>query len=191
MNIYVRYFDYDTLAHSSDELLSFLESIHEIPMTQAMANEIRNYAESDIPYPKRYKIRPRVYFIMIKTTANTMEEFKMRKLEKEQGTPEQVPATKAAAPKEMRITSLTSEKYGWYKGCLHFKRVIRNSTTGKCSYVDASFTALVHTYSPLQCYHRIVSHLKGREDIDSRSQFPSAKGNNFIYEYVGEQINRS
>lgn len=38
--------------------------------------DIRTYMESDMPYPKRYKIRPRVYFILIKTDAETMEDFK-------------------------------------------------------------------------------------------------------------------
>ena len=35
---------------------------------------------------------------------------------------------------------------------------------------------------------RIIDHLKSRQDIDSRSQFSSAKGRNFTYNYLG--VNR-
>jgi hypothetical protein len=37
----------------------------------------------------------------------------------------------------------------------------------------------------MDCYNRIVNHLKSR--VDSRSQFPSAKGKNFNYRFLGEQ----
>ena len=67
MNIYARYFDQDTLVHSFDELMQFLSSIQEIPINQRLEEDVRAYVESDMPYPKRYKIRPRVYFILIKT----------------------------------------------------------------------------------------------------------------------------
>jgi len=33
------------------------------------------------------------------------------------------------------------------------------------------------------CYNRIVDHLSQR--VDSRSQFPSAKGKNFKFTYLG------
>ena len=78
MNIYARYFDQDTIAYTFDELLDFLTSIPEIPINQRMVDDLRAYVESDMPYPKRYKIRPRVYFILIKTDAANMEEFKAR-----------------------------------------------------------------------------------------------------------------
>ena len=32
-----------------------------------MEADIRAYANGDVYYPKRYKVRPRIYFIMIKT----------------------------------------------------------------------------------------------------------------------------
>ena len=41
--------------------------------------DIRDYAASDVYYPKRYKVRQRVYFIVIKTTAATMMDFKQKK----------------------------------------------------------------------------------------------------------------
>ena len=78
MNIYARYFDQDVLVHSFDELMEFLSEIPEIPINQRLIDDVRAYVQSDMPYPKRYKIRPRVYFILIKTTAETMEEFKLQ-----------------------------------------------------------------------------------------------------------------
>jgi len=35
----------------------------------------------------------------------------------------------------------------------------------------------------MDCYNRIVEHL--RERVDPRSQFPSAKGKNFKFKYLG------
>ena len=79
MNIYARYFNQEVLVYSLDELIDFLVSIPEIDVTDEMVSDIANYVNGDMPYPKRYKIRPRVYFILIKTTAQSMEEFKMNK----------------------------------------------------------------------------------------------------------------
>ena len=75
MNIYARYFDQEVLVHNYDELMGFLASIPEIPINARLEEDVRSYVESDMPYPKRYKIRPRVYFILIKTAAESMEEF--------------------------------------------------------------------------------------------------------------------
>ena len=45
-------------------------------MNHMLEADIRDYVASDVAYPKRYKIRPRVYFIIIKTEAATMQDFK-------------------------------------------------------------------------------------------------------------------
>jgi hypothetical protein len=37
--------------------------------------------------------------------------------------------------------------------------------------------------SGIDCYNRIIEHL--RERVDERSQFPSAKGKNFRFTYLG------
>ena len=76
MNLYLRYFDKETLAHNVDEALAFLRSIPEIGMNSNIESDIRDYVASDVFYPKRYKVRQRVYFIIIKTTAATMLDFK-------------------------------------------------------------------------------------------------------------------
>lgn len=79
MNLYIRYFDKETLVYSAEEALDFLRSIPEINVDAAMEKDVRDYANSDVCFPKRYKVRPRVYFIMIKTTAQNMADFKQKK----------------------------------------------------------------------------------------------------------------
>ena len=79
MNLYLRYFDQETLVTSVDDAIDFLKSIPEIEMDAELEADVREYAASDLTYPKRYKVRPRVYFIVIKTTAQTMQDFKDKK----------------------------------------------------------------------------------------------------------------
>ena len=80
MNLYLRYFDRETLVSTVDEAIDFLKSIDEIDMTPELEADVRDYAASDVFYPKRYKIHPRVYFIVIKTEAATMQDFKEKRL---------------------------------------------------------------------------------------------------------------
>ena len=79
MNLYLRYFDNEILVHSVKEAIDFLSSIPDIHMTPELEADIRNYALSDVYYPKRYKVRSRIYFIIIKTLAETMLDFKQKK----------------------------------------------------------------------------------------------------------------
>ena len=72
MNLYLRYFDRETFVSNVDEALSFLKSIPEIDINAELESDIREYVASDVCYPKRYKVRPRVYFIVIKTAAASM-----------------------------------------------------------------------------------------------------------------------
>ena len=170
MNLYLRYFSEETLVHSVDEAVNFLTSLSDFRVDENMINDLRQFAESSVSYPKRYKIRPRVYFIVIKTTANTMEEFK------------------AAPHKNDKQAELAEEKKGWYEGSIMFKRVIPIQGTGKFQYRDTLFVARCKANSAIHCYERIVQHLRNRQDVDLRSQFPSAKGKNFSYKYLGEQL---
>ena len=129
MNIYARYFDQDVLVYSFDELMDFLSSIPEIPVNQRLIDDIRAYVESDMPYPKRYKIRPRVYFILIKTSAQTMEEFKAHRKDSsvgpELGTdmPMSLPVDNMMNKKELKAAQLAEEVEGWYLGSIVFKSV--------------------------------------------------------------------
>ena len=177
MNLYLRYFDRETLVSTVDDAIEFLSSIEEIEMNPLLEEDIRAYVASDIFYPKRYKIHPRVYFIIIKTDAATMQDFK----EKKALHPAEENKAKPVAPALVR---LTEECYGWYEGMLEFKRVLLVPGTGKFQYRDTQFSARVKAISGMDCYQRIVDYL--RERVDDRSQFPSAKGNNFKFRYLGK-----
>ena len=122
MNLYLRYFSEETLVHSVDEAVNFLTSLSDFRVDENMINDLRQFAESSVSYPKRYKIRPRVYFIVIKTTANTMEEFKANNKKNATATDS---TNEAAAPhKNDKQAELAEEKKGWYEGSIMFKRVI-------------------------------------------------------------------
>ena len=177
MNLYLRYFDRETLVSTVDEAIEFLSSIEEIEMDPLLEADIRAYVASDVYYPKRYKIHPRVYFIIIKTDAATMQDFKEKKAVNvgEENRP------KTVAPALVR---LNEECEGWYEGMLEFKRVLLVPGTGKFQYRDTQFAARVKAISGMDCYERIVDHL--RERVDERSQFPSAKGKNFKFRYLGK-----
>lgn len=176
MNLYLRYFDREILVTNVDDAIAFLADIDEIGMNPMLEQDIRDYASSDVFYPKRYKIRPRVYFIIIKTEAATMQDFKDKKaVHATGGTSE-----KSVAPALMR---LNEERFGWYEGIIDFKRVQMVPGTGKFQYRDTHFEARCKAVSGLDCYNRIVDHLSQR--VDPRSQFPSAKGKNFSFRFLG------
>ena len=190
MNIYARYFNQDILVHSFDELMDFLSSIQEIPITQRLVDEVRAYVQSDMPYPRRYKIRPRVYFIMIKTTAETMEEFKSHRKEAiaEDAPVVMRPADAVQTKKEIKAAQLAEERSGWYYATIVFKRVIQVAATTKFRYQDTVFEAFVRANSGAECFDKVIAHLKNRPEVDPRSQFPSARGSNFTFEYVGTEL---
>lgn len=177
MNLYIRYFDKEAFAFSVDEAINFLSGISEIGMNPELEADIREYAASDVCYPKRYKVRPRVYFIIIKTAAACMQDFKDKKALRA------MPAVDHRDGVASPVARLAEEMPGWYEGTLDFKRVVLIPATGKHEYRDTHFVANVKATSGLDCYNRIVEHLRDR--VDSRSQFPSAKGKNFNYRYLG------
>ncbi|MBR1484835.1 MAG: hypothetical protein IJ612_03995 [Prevotella sp.] len=177
MNLYLRYFNNETLVYSVDEAIDFLKGIDEIEMTPVLEADIRDYAASDVFFPKRYKIRPRVYFIIIKTEAATMLDFKEKRALRSDGGAEKV---RTASP---MVQKLNEEREGWYEGEMDFKRVVLTPGTGKFQYRDTHFAAQVKARSGMDCYNRIVEHLRQR--VDERSQFPSVKGKNFRYRFLG------
>lgn len=175
MNLYLRYFDKEILVNTVDEAIDFLKSIDEVGMNPVLETDIREYAASDVFFPKRYKIRPRVYFIIIKTDAATMQDFKEKR------------AVRSGSGEKERTASaqmkLNEERDGWYEGTVDFKRVQQVPGTGKFQYRDTHFVAIVRAISGQDCYNRIVDHLRSR--VDDRSQFPSAKGKNFKFRFMG------
>ena len=181
MNLYIRYFDYETLTTSFDQAFDFLYSIEEIGMNPRIEQDIRDYMNSKVLFPKRYKVRSKIYFIMIKTTARTMEEFKNHK--KNVSDDETVSEIKRQQMELME--HLNEERHGWYEGAIEFKRVVVNPVNGKCVTLDTRFVAPCKAFSAVDCYNRIVEHLQGR--VDDRSQFPSVKGKKFQYRFLGDK----
>lgn len=191
MNLYLRYFDSETLVTNVEDAIIFLSGIEEIGMNDRIARDIRDYFESDNRFPKRYKVRPKIYFILIKTDANNMQEFKdyraksvSKAIEQNDNPQQQEPQ----APERVRcvnreVLALQEERFGWYEGALDFKRVVTIPSTGKNEYRDSRFVVRCKAMSGMDCYNRIVDHL--RERVDPRSQFPSAKGRNFEFTYLG------
>ena len=78
---------------------------------------------------------------------------------------------------------LNVEREGWYECTLLFKRVVMNHN-GKCEYRDTEFAVRLKGNSPMHCYERVVEHLRTR--VDNRSQFPSPKGKNFHFKFLGK-----
>lgn len=181
MNIYARYFDQETLATSFEELLDFLTEIPEIPVTNDLIEAVRSYMESPMPYPKRYKVRPRVYFILIKTAAQTMEEFKSyRDAESD--------FEEIATPKPEFKERGEGGQFGWYEAALTFKRVVLIPGTDKCQYVNTTFSAFIKAGSAIECYQRIKTYLENSKEVDARSQIPSAKSHYFKCEFLGRNV---
>lgn len=174
MNLYLRYFEQEVFVHTADEAINFLASIPEIGMDAEMENDIREYVNSNVVYPKRYKVKPKVYFIIIKTEANTMEDFKEKKA---------IRSSSNDTGNVNAIAQLNKIRPGWYEGTLTFKRVILDPGTGKYQYVDTTFIADCKADCGQECYDRIVDYLS--DLVDKRSQFPAAKGKNFNFRYLG------
>ena len=176
MNLYLRYFDKETLVTSVEDAIAFLGNIDEIGMNPMLEADIREYAASKVYYPKRYKIRPRVYFIIIKTEAATMLDFKEKRALHSNSNDK----GKAVSPV---ASHLNEDQPGWYEGIIDFKRVLMVPGTGKFQYRDTHFVARCKAVSGIDCYNRIVDHLRQR--VDDRSQFPSVKGKNFRFKFLG------
>ena len=183
MNLYLRFFNDEVLVESVDQALDFLSKLPDIKLDDALCAELVRYVESNNPYPKRFKISSKVYFIVIKTTANTMEEFKAYAAEA--ASTSVAEETGFETEKEAMARKMAAENPGWYHATIKFKRVLSVAGTGKFHYVDTDFEAKLKAHSVQDCYNRVVDHLRNRADIDPRSQFPSIRGRNFKAEFLG------
>ncbi|MDY4409668.1 MAG: hypothetical protein SPE56_02385 [Prevotella sp.] len=179
MNLYIRYFNNETLVNNADAALDFLRSIPEINVTPELEADLKEYAESNVMFPKRYKVRSHIYFIVIKTTAETMADFKAKKALRQPGKKDGEHFSEG----DNIIARLNQDRPGWYEGEVNFKRVVLIPETGKHEYRDTTFVADVKANSGIDCYNRIVDYLRDR--VDYRSQFPSAKGKNFHFKFLG------
>ena len=183
MNLYVRYFEHDTLATNMEEVVAFLESLKEVKVDDSVINKIISFQNSSNLYPYRLKVVYTNYVLFLKTEANTLEEFKeLERIRNQQ----KADGTYIAEKKKSVLDKLNEPLEGWYEATLLFKRVILIPETNKFQYRDTRFRAKLKASSPMDCYNRVVNHLRNRQDVDSRSQFPSAKSNNFIYQFLDE-----
>lgn len=180
MNLYVRYFDTEYLATSFDDLCSFLTSISEIHLTPIMEEDLRSYVEGTSNFSRRFKTQGKNYFIVIKTTAQNMDEFHALG-----NSTAQEMNNRKNEEKNRVLDALNERKVGWYDVCVLFRRVLQIPGKGKCQYVDTDFEARVKAVSIQDSYNKVIDHLHSRTDIDPRSQFPSVKGKNFRSTYLG------
>ncbi len=176
MNLYLRYFDDETLVHSVDEALAFLSTLDDVEVNNNMRQELEKFMQSSAMYPKHVKVHARSFFIAIKTTAATMEEFKAKGASQNKA--------EKAAQKEA-LAQFAAPQPGWYAAKLTFKRVIQMPDTLKSHYVDTPFICKVKAQSTQDCYEKVVAHLRSRADIDPRSQYPSIKSPSFEWNFLG------
>ncbi|MBQ0022730.1 MAG: hypothetical protein KBT29_05780 [Prevotellaceae bacterium] len=187
MNLFVRYFDRECLAKSIDEAMDFLKSIEEIKLDNNVANRISTFLNSSNLYPFRLKVSYSNYVLFLKTEAETIEQFKEEEqLRKEQRAVEGAKSSMAEKKKTI-LDALNEEHVGWYDACITFKRVVLIPQTQKFQYIDTRFRVKCKAVSAMDCYNRMMDHLKGRKEIDKRSQFPSAKSPSFEYKFLGEE----
>ena len=179
MNIYLRFFDSEILVNSLSEAIDFLQSIPEVDVDEFLVKDLTQYIESDVMYPKRYKVRGRAYFIVIKTMASTLEEFKEIGLQAKD-------PTRQSEAREKPQDAFLIQNFGWYDATINFKRVVCLPQTQKCQYCDTTFKARLKASCIQECYDRVIDHLRSRGDIDPRSQFPSIKGKNFECVFLGD-----
>ena len=186
MNLYVRYFDYETLATNMNEVAEFISSIKEINVDENSLARVKNFWESDNAYPFRLNVSFSNYVLFLKTDAHDLPEFKyLEQLRKENKGDGVAPQTMSEKKRSL-LDALNEPKEGWYEATLMFKRVVQIRTTNKFQYRDTRFKVRLKAASPMDCYNRVVEHLRNRQDVDPRSQFPSAKSANFVYTFLDD-----
>ncbi|MBP5360081.1 MAG: hypothetical protein J6129_01170 [Bacteroidaceae bacterium] len=180
MNVYARFYDGEAVVSTFDDLIDSLKDfgVPETYFDDRHIDDLYEYINSKNMHPKRFHISSRQFFILIKTTAADMAEFKANAKHKNEGSEN--------VKKNDRVSALQEEKYGWYEASLIFKRVIYSERRARYIYVDTPFSVRLKANSPIDAYNRIVEHLQNRQDIDPRSQFPSAKGRCFEYKLLEE-----
>ena len=177
MNLYIRYFDEETLVYNTEEALAFLASLEDIEVNDGIRQELEKFMASSAMFPKHIKVGPRSFFIAIKTPAASMEEFKAKGAK--DGKQEKAAQKEATA-------QYAKPQPGWYAAKITFKRAIVAGETQKCHYVDTPFVCKLKAESPQDCYDKVIAHLRGRQDVEPRSQYPSIKNQNFEYNFLGE-----
>lgn len=184
MNLFIRYFNYETLAHNVDEAMAFLTSIGEIKTDGNVQDKVSDFYNSPNTYPFRLKVSYSNYVLFLKTDANTVEEF--HQLEQEhKAVKTDGKAVTNADKKRMELEALSEPRRGWYEATIVFKRVVVDNVTSKCHYIDTPFAVRCKAESAMDCYTRVLEHLKTRPELDPRCQFPGVRSSNFTYKFIG------
>ncbi len=204
MNLYIRYFSHEMLATNMSEASDFLTSISEININITDLNRVQAFWESNNSYPFRLKVSFSNYVLFLKTEAKDLPEFKYleqqnKAVAKQGGGSGNNTARKSSAnmdgaesspamqEKKRMMEILNTPQEGWYEATMMFKRVVQMPSTNKCQYRDTRFRVRLKATSGLDCYNRIIEHMRNRQDVDQRSQFPSAKSSNFHYTFLGNE----
>ncbi len=139
-------------------------------MTAELEAAILKFCEEKTSYPRHFRLPNKHTFIVIKTNATSLEEFKTV------GANGGVRSTEDKEPK----TSAVDEVHpGTYRVSLTFKRAVVNPTGRKCIFVDETFEVEMQAQCQRQCYETVLDYLKQHPDIDERSQYPSIRSANF------------
>ncbi|MBR5466548.1 MAG: hypothetical protein IKU79_03985 [Bacteroidaceae bacterium] len=179
MNYYVRYFDSEEVLSSPEALVEYVASIPQIIMTEELADAILKFCEDKTSFPRHFRLPNKNTFIVIKTNAETLEEFKTRGANGGSLTPQQPSDSDNLENKEVKVSPADEIKPGLYDVTMIFRRAIVNPETRKCSFVEETFRVEMLAQSQRQCFDVVIEHLKSHPDIDSRSQYPSIRSTNF------------
>ena len=76
MKYYVRYFDDETMVDNLKEAMDFLSGLDGVEMDEACVEQLTSYFTTDQKGSKKIFMPNHRSFLIIKTTVNTMDEFK-------------------------------------------------------------------------------------------------------------------
>lgn len=177
MNYYARYFDSEGVFPSPQALVDFISSIPQISMTEELSEAILSFCADKTSFPRHFRLPNKNTFIVIKTNASSLDEFKTRG------------ANGGVIPnenKESKVTSADEIRPGIYNVQMIFRRAIVNPETRKCSFVEDNFEVEMLAQSQRQCFEVVLEHLKNHPDVDPRSQYPSIRSSNFTATLIKE-----
>ena len=177
MYYYARYFDSEGVFETPQMLVEFIAGIPQITMTEELSDAVLKFCTDKTSFPRHFRLPNKNTFIVIKTTATSLEEFKTRGANGGNTTTE---------PKEAKTTAADEIHPGLYDVSMVFRRAIVNPETRKCSFVEETFEAEMLAQSQRQCFEVVIEHLKNHPDVDSRSQYPSIRSSNFKAELISE-----
>lgn len=158
------------------ETFDFLGGLQDIEIDADCLSQVEEYFTTDQKGMRKFFMPNHKTFIVIKTTADTLEEFKKNNQKNE------------ASAKTPTQKALDTEQVGWYDCSMTISRMLTNPETGKSFYYLDTMKAKVYANTAHEAYNKMVKHVHDNPEIDSRSQIPAAANKNFQYTFIGEQI---